>query len=59
MAKKKTVKRISKNLLIAVGGIMLVAGVMAGYVYFFLLEKPAEPDKWADAERYVWNKIKY
>lgn len=24
-----------------------------GFVYFFILEKPAEPDKWADAEHYV------
>lgn len=59
MAKKKIVKRIIKILLTAIGGIVLILGILAGYVYFFVLEKPAEPDKWADAERYVWNKIKF
>ncbi|WP_098749553.1 pectin acetylesterase-family hydrolase [Paenibacillus sp. EZ-K15] len=59
MAKKKTVKRINKILLTSIGGIALTLGVLAGYVYFFILEKPAEPDKWAAAERYVWNKIKF
>jgi len=59
VTKKKTMKRINKILLTAISGIMLILGFFAGYVYFFILEKPAEPDKWAAAERYVWNKIKF
>jgi hypothetical protein len=59
VTKKKTMKRINKILLTAIGGIILILGALAGYVYFFVLEKPAEPDRWAAAERYVWNKIKF
>ncbi len=59
MAKQKTMKRSVKILLTAIGGIVLVLGIVAGYLYFFVLEKPAEPDEWATAERYAWNKIKF
>lgn len=59
MAQKKKVKRINKLLITTISGTVLILGILAGYVYFFILEKPAKPDKWAVAERYIWNKISF
>lgn len=59
MAKEKTVKLIKKIVLTAIGGVAFILALLVGYVYFFILEKPAEPNSWAAAERYVWNKIKF
>jgi len=50
---------MNKIFMTAIGGIVLILGVITAYVYFFVVKKPVEPDKWAAAESYAWNKIRF
>ncbi|MCQ6561155.1 pectin acetylesterase-family hydrolase [Paenibacillus mendelii] len=51
--------KLRKIVWIGIGGAASFMLLLVGYIYFFAFEKPAEPDNWADAERYAWNKIKF